>query len=91
MTKTSTATQTVPFTQTIKRHQDGGTYRVLQVANTRGGWAIALTEWKTYRGQVKFEVERVSPDNKTLRLHLCDTEQEARGLANNEWKLDRMP
>lgn len=85
MTKTSTAAQT------IRKHPDGGTYRILQVANTQGGWGISLTEWTTYRGQVRFEVERVSPENRTLRLGHFGSEKEARVFANQQWKLDRKP
>jgi hypothetical protein len=77
------------MTTTTKPHADGGTYRVLQLAETMNQWAIALTEWTTYRGTVKFEVLRVSPANATVRLGLLDTEAEARSFANHEWKLDR--
>lgn len=76
-------------TITAKRHQDGGTYEVLQVANTRDGWAIAITRWTTYRNTVVFEVLRVSPDNKTVRLDIKQTEAEVRKAANAAWKLDR--
>lgn len=76
-------------TSTVKKHSDGGTYEVLQVANTRDGWAIAITRWTTYKGAVRFEVLRVSPDNKTLRLDMKNTEVEARKAANAAWKRDR--
>ncbi len=76
-------------TQITKAHADGGTYQVLALANTRDGWAIAITRWVTYRGAVRFEVLRVSPDNKTMRLDIKNTESKARAAANAAWKRDR--
>ncbi len=77
------------MTQTTKAHADGGTYEVIALANTRDGWAIAITRWVTYRNVVRFEVLRVSPENKTLRLNTKNTEAEARACANLAWKHDR--
>lgn len=76
------------MTETMK-HSDGGTYTEIARAATSNGWAIAITSWTTYRGTTRFEVYRVSPENKGLRLHLVNTEREARDLANQEWKRDR--
>lgn len=76
---------------TTKKHSDGGTYKVLQLANTRDGWAIALTEWTTYRGNVVFEILRVSPDNASVRIDQATTEDAARKLANKHWTSDRRP
>jgi hypothetical protein len=72
-----------------KTHTDGGTYRVLALHATSNGWAVAITEWTTYRNQIRFEVLRVSPDNKALRLATKITEQDARDAANAVWKQDR--
>ena len=77
------------MTQTTKPHQDGGTYTVIAFAGTQNGWAIAITEWTTYRGTVRFEVLRVSPENKTLRLATKNTEIEARAYGNEMWRRDR--
>lgn len=76
-------------TETTKAHIDGGTYRVLAIADTRNGWAIAVTEWTTYRGEIRYEVKRVSPDNMTMRLAHFGTEREARDVANKTWRRDR--
>lgn len=76
-------------TQIMKPHADGGTYEVIALANTRNGWAIAITRWVTYRNAIRFEVLRVSPENKTLRLEIKDTEAEARAAANKAWSADR--
>jgi hypothetical protein len=73
----------------IKKHADGGTYKVIQVADTRDGWAIALTEWTTYRGALRWEVLRVAPDGVSLRLDLCQAEAPARERANHAWRQDR--
>lgn len=75
--------------QAIKTHTDGGTYRVLALHNTSNGWAVAITEWTTYRNAVVFEVLRVAPDNKALRLATKLTEQDARDAANAVWMQDR--
>ena len=72
-----------------KAHVDGGTYRVLALHGTREGWAIAVTEWTTYRNTVVYEVLRVSADNKAMRLATKTTEAEARDAANAAWLLDR--
>ncbi len=77
------------MTKTSKTHADGGTYTTLQLSETRDRWAIALTKWTTYKGNVRFEVLRVSPENKTIRLSLHNTETEARAAANVAWKRDR--
>lgn len=76
-------------TATPKAHIDGGTYRVLALAETRNGWAVAVTEWTTYRGQIRYEVKRVSADNMAVRLDHFGSEAEARTYANKVWKLDR--
>lgn len=77
------------MTQASKAHADGGTYVVLQLADTRERWAIALTEWTTYKGALRYEVLRVSPDKKTIRLSLHNEEKPARAAANIAWKRDR--
>ncbi len=77
------------MTMTRKPHADGGTYVALQLSETRDRWAIALTEWTTYKGAKRFEVLRVSPENKTIRLSVHNTETEARTAANEAWKRDR--
>lgn len=74
---------------TTKQHADGGTYKTLALAETRNGWAIAITEWTTYRGNVVFEILRVSPENKTVRLDKKTTEADARKRANEAWRADR--
>lgn len=76
-------------TMEAKAHADGGTYKVLALANTRDGWAIAITEWTTYRGNVVFEVLRVSPENKTIRLEKHTNEAAARAAGNRAWQRDR--
>ncbi|MDD4868198.1 MAG: hypothetical protein PHQ28_14085 [Mycobacterium sp.] len=72
-----------------KAHPDGGTVETLQLAETRNGWAIAITRWTTYRNTVVFEVLRVAPDNKALRIGRANTEAHARKLANAAWSADR--
>jgi hypothetical protein len=76
-------------TKTLKAHTDGGTYTTIAFAETINGWGISITRWTTYRGAVRFEVNRVSDDNKTLRLDHFATESEARTYANQMWKQDR--
>jgi hypothetical protein len=74
---------------TARPHSDGGTYIVLQTAETQNGWAIAITRWTTYRGAVRFEILRVAPDGASVRLDEKNTEAEARVVANQMWKRDR--
>jgi len=76
-------------TEMPKAHIDGGTYTTLQFAETRNGWGISITRWTTYRNTVVFEINRVSADNKTLRLAHFTTETEARAYANEMWKRDQ--
>lgn len=80
---------TTTQTTAAKPHADGGTFTTLALANTRDGWAIAITRWTTYRNTVVFEVHRVSPENKMMRLGTKRTEQAARALANETWLRDR--
>lgn len=74
---------------TVRAHQDGGTYETIALAETRDRWAIAITRWTTYRGNVRFEVLRVSPENRTLRLNLFNDETAARQYGNKMWRKDR--
>lgn len=73
----------------IKDHADGGTYEVLQFAETRNGWGVAVTRWTTYRNTVVFEVMRCNADNKMIRMSHHTTEEAARSAANTLWKRDR--
>ena len=74
---------------TTKTHTDGGTYTEIAFAETRNRWGISITCWTTYRDEIRFEVHRVSADNKTFRLNHFTTENEARGFANKMWRQDR--
>lgn len=74
---------------TVKAHIDGGTYTGVAFAESSNGWGIAITRWTTYRNAIRFEVHRVSPDNRALRLNHFATEQEARSFANAMWRRDR--
>ncbi len=76
-------------TTKVKNHADGGTYTVIAFAETRDRWGISINRWVTYRNNVVFEVNRVSPDNKALRLNRFRTEREAREFANTMWRQDR--
>ena len=74
---------------TPRAHNDGGTYTVIAFAETRNHWGIAITRWTTYRNEVRYEVKRVSDDNRAVRLHHFATEAEARAYANKMWRRDR--
>jgi hypothetical protein len=73
----------------VKTHIDGGTYTEVAFAETRNRWGIQITRWATYRGAVRFEVNRVGADSKTLRLSHFATEADARSFANKMWLRDR--
>ena len=76
-----TAASTVPF--------EGGTARLIQgAATTRPGWGIAVYEWVTYRGNVRYFVART---NRTTFFRLSEaftTEAEARSQANAEYRAE---
>lgn len=76
-------------TETTKAHIDGGTYTEIAFAETSNGFGISITRWTTYRNTVVFEVNRVSNENKTLRLAKFDTEAKARAYGNQMWRKDR--
>jgi hypothetical protein len=73
----------------VKTHTDGGTYTEVAFAETRNRWGISVTRWVTCRGMVTFEVNRVSADDKALRLNRFATEADARAFANKMWLRDR--
>ena len=73
----------------VKNHIDGGTFKTIAFAETRNRWGISITEWTTYRGNVVFEVNRVSDDDKTFRLGHFATEAAARDFANKMWRKDK--
>lgn len=72
-----------------RKHTDGGTYIEIAFSETRERWGINITRWTTYRGTTVFEINRVSPEGKMLRLDKRATEAEARQVANAAWKRDR--
>lgn len=58
----------------------------VKLANTCGGWAIALLSGEYRDGSgTYFDVVRVSPDNKYVTLHTTPDPEKARALANREW------
>lgn len=69
-------------------HRDGGTFITLDSKKTVDGWAITVTRWITYRGEVLFEVHRESPKGSLFRLSLKRTEGEARAEAEKMWQLE---
>jgi len=74
---------------TIKSHPDGGTYAELAFAETRNKWGISIARWTTYRDETVYEVHRVSPDDRTLRLSYFRSEAQARAFANKIWAQDK--
>lgn len=72
-----------------RTHIDGGTYRELQYAPTANGWGVCLTEWTTYRGNVVYQIHRVSDSGKMMALGNFRTEAEGRAAANRMWALDK--
>lgn len=73
----------------IKRHIDGGTYRELAFAETRNRWGVAVTEWTTYKGQLVFQIHRVSDKGQMLSQGTFKTEAEARTAANRLYRRDK--
>ena len=73
----------------VKNHIDGGTYRELAFAETRNRWGVAVTEWTTYRGQVVFQIHRVSDKGQMLSQGTFNTEAAARAAANRLYFHDK--
>lgn len=73
----------------VKTHIDGGTYRELAFAETRNRWGVAVTEWTTYKGQVIFQIHRVSAKGQMMAQGNFTTEAEARAAANRLYFRDR--
>ena len=72
----------------VKTHIDGGTYRELAFAETRNRWGVAVTEWTTYKGQIVFQIHRVSDKGQMLAQGTFATEAEARDAANRLYRRD---
>lgn len=88
---TTTATKPLISTPagTMRVHPDGGTFRVLAWHPTCDGWGVAITEWRTYRNQMRYEVLRTDAQGMSLRIATKVTEQDARDAANALWMQDR--
>lgn len=77
------------FKGIVKNHIDGGTYRVLAFAETRNRWGVAVTEWTTYKGQIVFQIHRVSAENQMMTQGTFATEAKARKAANKLYYRDK--
>lgn len=62
--------------------------KAIKLKNTKRGYAIAIMQGQYRDGSDYYQVVRANPKNQYVALHNTVDYEEARKLANQEWKAD---